>query len=122
MDSTTFEVAKIPNSFVMEVKDLTPGCLLADPDGGAYVLDARDAAYGNVTLYLYADDGWQWDETHEGETPVVLLSKGDQAAFFEMRNKATMEWASRHPLCAAYIASQMPTAAPQADETPEVSR
>lgn len=113
MELTQAEAATIPNLILVEAKDLTPGNLLADPDGGdPHVVDSVSTAYGNVTVYAYSTDGWEWDETHEGETEFVLASRGDQDAFFKMRNQAACGRQDRDRLYAEYIAAHTPAILP----------
>ncbi|MFE6511617.1 hypothetical protein ACFVBP_28400 [Nocardioides sp. NPDC057764] len=110
MELTPAEAINTPTTFIADAGSLTPGNVLIDPDGAAYVVDSVATADGNVTLYLVAPDGWEWDETHEPDIDFVLVSRGDQEAFFKMRNQAACARQNRNHLYAEYIASQMAAA------------
>lgn len=107
MELTPAKATDTPNTFITDAGSLTPGNVLLDPDGAAYVLDSVAAAAGNVTLYLVAPDGWEWEETHEPDIDFVLVSRGDQEAFFKTRNQAACARQDRDHLYAEYIAAQM---------------
>lgn len=111
MEPTPAEATTLPNTFIVDAGSLTPGNILLDPDAAAYVLDSVATTDGNVTLYLRAGDGWEWEETHEPDIDFDLVSRGDQEAFFKMRNQAACARQDRDRLYAEYIASQMAAAA-----------